>query len=75
MQEQDPDIFQFKFYWSEGEEPGKKEKKKETKDTLKLLKQCDKVEDHECIFYRVIADARGGCKTASVTSSLKAGSS
>lgn len=60
LQEQDPVISPFKFYWSKGEGPGKKERKEELKDTLELLRQWDKVKEHEGIFYRVIADARGG---------------
>lgn len=59
-QEQDPVISRLKFYWSKGEGPGKKERKEESKDALELLRQWDKVEDHEGIFYRVIADAGGG---------------
>ncbi|KAG1933989.1 interleukin-1 receptor accessory protein-like 1-A [Pimephales promelas] len=59
-QEEDPVISRLKFYWSKGEGPDKKERKEESKDVLELLRQWDKVEAHEGVFYRVIADARGG---------------
>ncbi|KAG1944001.1 hypothetical protein F2P79_014543 [Pimephales promelas] len=58
-QEEDPVISRLKFYWSKGEGPDKKERKEESKDVLELLRQWDKVEAHEGVFYRVIADARG----------------
>ncbi|KAL0202987.1 hypothetical protein M9458_001005, partial [Cirrhinus mrigala] len=60
MQEQDPLISRFKFYWNRGGGPDKGERREESKDTLELLRQWDKVEEFEGILYRVVADARGG---------------
>ncbi|KAL1270080.1 hypothetical protein QQF64_032369 [Cirrhinus molitorella] len=44
----------------QGRGPDKGERREESKDTLELLRQWDKVEDSEGILYRVVADARGG---------------
>lgn len=60
LQEQDPIISQFKFYWSKGGGPDKRERQEEPKDTWELLRQWDKVEAFEGILYRMVADARGG---------------
>ncbi|RXN18313.1 Transposon Ty3-I Gag-Pol poly [Labeo rohita] len=47
MQEQDPLISRFKFYWNRGGGPDKGERREESKDTLELLRQWDKVEEFE----------------------------
>ncbi len=57
--EQNPIISQFKFYWSKGGGPDKRERKEEPKDTRELLRQWDKVEEFEGILHRLVADARG----------------
>ncbi|RXN37172.1 Transposon Ty3-I Gag-Pol poly [Labeo rohita] len=47
MQEQDPLISRFKFYRNRGGGPDKGERREESKDTLELLRQWDKVEEFE----------------------------
>ncbi len=51
LQEQELIISRFKFYWSKGGGPDKRERKEEPKDTQELLRQWDKVEESEGILH------------------------
>ena len=60
MQMADPIIRRFHFYWSRNQKPTPQERRRETKDTLTLLNQWDKISEENGVMYRTIQDPSCG---------------
>lgn len=65
MQQADPIIRRFHFYWSRNQKPTPQERKWETKDTLVLLNQWDKISEESGVMYRTIQDPNCGLRKQS----------
>ena len=60
MQRSDPVIGRFWYYWPRNQRPTPQERRRETKDTVTLLNQWDKMSEEDGLLYRVIQDPRCG---------------
>ena len=60
MQRKDALIGRFCYYWSRNRRPTPQEKRRETKDTVTLLNQWDKVSEEDHVLYRIIQDPHSG---------------
>ena len=56
MQRSDPVIGRFRYYWSRNQRPTPKERRRETKDTVTLHNQWDKMSEEDGLLCRVIQD-------------------